>query len=412
MSLLVARQPVFDRKEQVVGYKLLYREAGYESYTCENGDVATSSVITASFLSTTFDSLAGSKKVFVNFTDTFLTEGIATLFPPEQLVIDILETGKNTDEVVAACKKLKSLGYTICVGEFALDANHEMLLNQADIVKINFLERSKNEKREIVQRYSVRNIEFLADKVENYEEYQNAFYWGYTYFQGYFFAKPQIVSSQGIQPSKLNQIRLLSILSEKEFDFAKVADIIEMDTAFSYEILKIANSSYFSRGTQIKTIKHALVRLGMADVKKWCYIAALCKEREGNHDEVINRSMIRAKFLEVLAEELGLKMKKAEYAAVGILSSLDVLLGVPMEKALLEIHLSEELSGTLLGREEAGGTLLTKSYQLILACEEGMWERVVDIAQHINIDLSRIADIHNEAIKWVLNFNQEVLVSS
>jgi len=406
MNLFIARQPIFEINGEVYGYKLSYREVGQECYSCENGDSATSSVIAGNFLSTDIESTTGGKKAFINFTESFLTMDIATLFPPEYLVIEVMETDTAIKEIINACTRIKSLGYMISVGDFAFKPGFMQLLKLADIVKVDFLTRSDQEKMDIIQKFKGGKTKFLAEKVESHEEYKKAIKWGYTYFQGYFFSKPEIVSSNTIHPSKWSQIRLMSAVNEEKIDFGKIAEIIEMDPAFSYEILRIVNSSYFSRGTTVKTIKHALIRLGIADVKKWCYITALRKETDKKYNEVIAMSMIRAKFLESLASIIGVMHKNSEYITVGILSSLDILLGSPMDVILREMHLSEDISNTLLGKND--DTALSQCYRLILECEKGNWRQVATISRELGVEIGQIAELHNEAIKWVVNFEQEL----
>jgi len=406
MDLFIARQPIFEINGDVYGYKLLYREVGEESYSCVNGDLATSSVIAGNFLSTALESTTGGKKAFINFTESFLTMDIATLFPSEYLVVEVMETDTAIEKVINACTRIKSLGYMIAVGDFVFKSDFAELLKLADIVKVDFLAKSDQEKIDIIRKNRDGKTKFLAEKVESHEDYKKAIEWGYNYFQGYFFSKPEIVSSKTIHPSKWSQIRLMSVVNEKKIDFAKIAEVIEMDPAFSYEILRIVNSSYFSRGATIKTIKHALIRLGIADVKKWCYITALRKQGDKKYDEVVAMSMIRAKFLELFSSLLGTIHNSSEYITVGILSSLDILLGSPMETILQEMHLSEDIANALLGKNDEA--VLSQSYRLILECEKGNWPQVATISKTLGVGFGQIAELHNEAIKWVVEFEKEL----
>lgn len=406
MSLFMARQPIFQGNKDVYGYKLLYREAGQESYSCTNGDLATSNVIAGNFLSTALESRTGGKKAFITFTESFLKMDIATLFPPEYLVVEVMESSGELEGIIKACTRIKSLGYMVCVGDFVFKPGFSHLLDLADIVKVDFQAKSDQEKMSIIQNFKSENRKFLAEKVESHEDYKKAIEWGYNYFQGYFFSKPEVIPSRTIHPSKLNQSRLMSAVDNQAIDFAQIAEIIEMDPAFSYEILRIVNSSYFSRGAKTKTVKHALIRLGIADVKKWCYITALRKQNDKTYNEVIAMSMIRAKFLENFTGVMGITNKSAEYITVGILSSLDILIGSPMEAILQEMQLSEEITNILLGQNNE--TVLAQSYQLILECEQGNWQRVAMICRKLGIEIIKIAEIHNEAIKWVVNFEDGV----
>ena len=92
MNLFIARQPIFDRKNVVYGYELLYREESKIAYDAKDGDMASSSVMITGFVSMGLEKLTGGKKAFVNFTENLVIEGVATIFPKEHLVVEILET--------------------------------------------------------------------------------------------------------------------------------------------------------------------------------------------------------------------------------------------------------------------------------------------------------------------------------
>ena len=111
LQKFIARQPIFDSKENLYGYELLFR-SGLENYfTCENPDHATSSVIVDSYLLFGIDTLTTGRYAFINFTNNLIIKKFATLLPSQQVVIEILETVDPTDETVSACKYLKNLGY-------------------------------------------------------------------------------------------------------------------------------------------------------------------------------------------------------------------------------------------------------------------------------------------------------------
>jgi EAL and modified HD-GYP domain-containing signal transduction protein len=112
---------------------------------------------------------------------------------------------------------------------------------------------------------------------------------GYELFQGYFFAKPVIVNSNNIPPSKINQIRLMQLLETSDPDIGDIADIIEKDVAFTYEILKLTTTTRYYRGNKINSIRQAAMLMGLSELKKWAYITII--RRIGDHDQEGNISM-------------------------------------------------------------------------------------------------------------------------
>ena len=66
MAIYVARQPIFDRKLDVVAYELLYRSDEVNQANVINDEVATARVINNSLLSFGFEQLSSQKKLFIN----------------------------------------------------------------------------------------------------------------------------------------------------------------------------------------------------------------------------------------------------------------------------------------------------------------------------------------------------------
>lgn len=83
MRVFVARQPIFNRKEQVVAYELLYRESEENVYSAKDGDQATTDLVINSFLNIGIEKLTEGKRCFVNFTESLMFSNLPTSFNPK-----------------------------------------------------------------------------------------------------------------------------------------------------------------------------------------------------------------------------------------------------------------------------------------------------------------------------------------
>lgn len=404
MDLLFARQPIFNRADVVYGYELLYRDVGTTAYAGTDGDAATSNVMIASFLSMGINELSGKRKAFINFTENMLLLEVATLFPKDQIVVEILEDVQPTEAVVDACRKLKEQGYTIALDDFIFRPGYDALIELADIIKVDFmLLQSEFDREFVVKHFGNGHIQFLAEKVETREDYQMAVDIGYTLFQGYYFSKPVIESSKGIPPSKMNHMNLIKHLEGQDPEFEEIASIIEKDVAFTYEILKIANTSYYYRGSKITSVRQAAVMLGLDELKKWAFITMFRKIGGRGQDAIVNLSVQRAKALELLAQRLGLEDHRMEFFTLGMMSMIDVLTGAPMETLLLELPLTEEAKKILLGK--FNGSKLSVCYKLILAYEKGDWDLLFDYSKKYAINVEDVAQAYFNAVLWTNDFD-------
>jgi c-di-GMP-related signal transduction protein len=312
MDIFVARQPIFDKNKEIFGYELLYRKNGKNNYFEEiNADEATSNTIINSFLVIGLKKLTKNSKAFINFSANLIKQEVMTVLPKENVVIEILEDVIVDKNLIKACKNLKDKGYIITLDDFVFENINNPLIEFADIIKVDFKKTTHEEQREIVNKFAGKNIKFLAEKVETYEDFDRAFEYGYSYFQGYFFSKPVIISGKDISPSKLIYIELIRKISETEPDFAKISQVIEKDVSLTYELLKLVNSAAFSHG-KIKSINHAISIIGINEIKKWVYLIALKNLKDNKPSEIINLALIRAEFCEIAAEKIDMKDRAAE----------------------------------------------------------------------------------------------------
>lgn len=399
MDVFIARQPIFNKNKTVYGYELLFRENANNLYISEDGDKATSNVMVGSFLNMGIENLTGGKKAFVNFTEKFIKEGIATLFPKEFLVAEILENVEPDNEIIEACKALKQAGYLIALDDFVFHNKYKELIKYADIIKIDFLSSSEIQQRLAISKPGCSNIKFLAEKIETKKDFDNAVKWGYTYFQGYFFAKPEIVSTHVLSSYKLNYLLLLNEMGSDEPEFGRLTEIIESDIAFSYEILKIVNTIEYQRVNRINSIQQALVILGFKEMKKWVSLAVMRKLGEGKPSELINYSMLRSKFMELLSERIEHQSVKSEFITLGMFSLIDVVMGMQMKDILNKMPFSDTIKDILEGH--GNGEILEECYKLILAYEQAEVEKVIEIGNKLNLTMEEIIDMYFKSISYV-----------
>ncbi len=174
MEVFVARQPIFDKKLEVWAYELLFRSGLDNFYENLDGDQASSRVITDSFLLIGMDQLTEGKRAFINFTRNLLVGEFISAIPKELVAVEILENVEPDEEVIAACKSLKQSGYLMVLDDFVFEEKFQPLIEMADIIKVELANLEAEEIQSLVQEFSSRGVEFLAEKVETREEFDRA----------------------------------------------------------------------------------------------------------------------------------------------------------------------------------------------------------------------------------------------
>ena len=397
-NVFVARQPIFDRRQKVYGYELLYRARQEENFSATNGDQATLSVIRNVLLVHGPEKLTGGKKVFINFTKNLLLNKTPFYLPKEIAVVEILEGMEVDQELLEACRHLKENHYILALDDFLWpDQEDNRLADLVDLIKVDFRQTKEEERKTIVDHFRPRGPKLIAEKTETREEFQEALDSGFAMFQGFFFSKPVIISSRDIPGFKLVYLRILKELARPELDFRVLDKVIARDPSLSYKILKYINSAFFGLRYEITSIIDALRLLGEKEIRRWASLAVLTHLGVDQPQELLRFSLLRARFCEALAAKVGLASQKSELFLMGMFSLMDVFIGRPLEEVLDDIPLTEKVKGALLGHDNDYRQL----FDLVVNYETASWEKVAALAAQLKVELQELPVLYAEAIDWV-----------
>jgi len=397
MDIYVARQPIFNRKQKVIGYELLYRSGLTNSYGNADGTEASLSVIRNTFLFMGQRIVPRPSQAFVNLTGDLLLSGVAGALPSSSTVLEILEDVEPDEAILEKCRELKETGYTLALDDYTVhNKMQQPLLELADIVKVDFMQSSQEESRAVARELGGGHKKLVAEKVETLDDFRSALAMGYTFFQGYFFSKPVIVPGTAIPGYKLNYMRLLREMNKRHLDFHSLEGVIKQDPTLCYTLLKYINSAYFGLREKITSLVSAMVLLGEQEVRRWASLVLFSLMAADKPPEVILRSLIRARLCEALAADGGLQGHQSELFLMGMFSLIDVLVGRPLADILEELYLTKEVKGALLGEENAYGIL----YALVVAYERGEWSTCFQSAAKLGVNPAVIPERYIKAVTW------------
>ncbi len=410
MHIFVARKAIFDRDSRVDAYELLYRaHAGCDKFTGNDEDGTTLDVIAGSLLTIGLSNIAAGKKAFINFGRNLLVEGLVSILPKDKVVIEVLETTEPDSEVVKCCRKLRDLGYTIALDDFVGGPQFEPLVATAKIIKVDMRLTSRAEQERLVATYQPRGIAMLAEKVETREELEWAANLGYDYFQGYFFARPDVLSQKEIQPVVVTCLQVLRLLQNLEIDFKALEKLIRKDVALTYKLFRYVNSALLSRGGDIQSIRSALVRLGEDGIRRWATIATFPRIANQKPEELVACALVRARFSENLAR-LGGDPRYPSAYLIGLFSVLDALLDQPLQEALSEVGLAPVINEVLLGAP-AADERLASIHKLLSLYEAGEWEKVRQSARSLGLTDSVVTGAYVDGTEWANEILSQLRVS-
>jgi EAL and modified HD-GYP domain-containing signal transduction protein len=389
----VARQPILTADEKVYGYELLFRD-GIENHFRETDADAASRRTLDTSLRLGLELLCDARRGFVNCTRDVLLKDYMTLLPPTLAVVEVLESVPVDDLVQAALKRLKQAGYLVALDDFAFDDPREPLIEFADIIKVDIQQTAAERGALMVKKYGSWIRHMLAEKVETREEFNAAKDAGFTYFQGYFFRRPEVLHTKEIPANRLNYLRLLRAISEPELDPREFESIIKQEVSICYRLLRYLNSAAFGIQNEVHSVRHALALLGEREVRRWVRLVATLTISENRSSELVVTAMVRARFCELLAPRV--PHGKSDLFLMGMLSMVDAILEIPMTQVVEAIPLDRETKAVLLGAPSQLGPL----YDLMLARETGDWESAVECSQKLGLSESEVAEAFWQAMQW------------
>ncbi len=394
----VARQPILTKDEKVFGYELLFRD-GIEDYFCPEDPEKASKIMLDSSLIMGLDVLCNGGRAFVNCTRDMLLKDYVTLLPSSVTVVEILESVEPDELVMAACQRLKEAGYMIALDDFAVGDRREPLTDVADIIKVDVRTTSPQERAALVKRYGPWRCRMLAEKVETREEFLEAKKAGFSYFQGYFFRKPETVKTHAVPGNQLNYIKMLQVVSKPELEPREIENAIKGEASLCYRLLRYMNSASFGFASEIHSVRHALSILGEREVRRWVRLVVTLAAGQNKSSELVLSALVRARFCELLSPKI--KHGDSDLFLLGLLSLMDSILELPMTDVLEKVPLDQETKAVLLG----GASHLRPLYQLMLAQESGDWKGTSELAKALSLSESEVAEVYWNAMRWAKEMN-------
>jgi len=400
----IARQPILNRKRELFGYELLFRNGLQNSCDGLNLEHASASVLDTSFL-IGFEKLTAGHPMFFNCPRDFLLKDYISIFPPKSVVVEILENVNPDREIVEACRHLKQAGYSIALDDFVDTPAWAPLVDLADIIKIDFRLTLQEERRAIVSRFADKQVRLLAEKVETQEEFTAAMRMGYSLFQGYFFCRPEMMQHGDLPSSKLAYLELLRAAAAPDFDIEQLALKIKHEASLTFRLLRYLNSAFFGLRSEIRSVPHALSLLGERELRKWVAVVSVGVLADGKPDELMTIPLVRGRFCELLAPLAGMPAEANDLFLMGLLSVMDAILDQPLESIMAELPVRKEIKNALLSRT---GTYW-KSLEIAIAHERADWEAVGFLMAESGLNGEEVSAMYISAVDWSTALRQGVM---
>jgi EAL and modified HD-GYP domain-containing signal transduction protein len=338
--------------------------------------------------------LIGTKKGFINVDEQVLASGVTDLLPSKITVFELLESVDINDTVIGLCGTAKKAGYEIALDDFVYHGVSP-ILGIADYIKIDVMACKKETIADISKLLKQYPSKLLAEKVETKEDFDFCYNLGFDYFQGYFFAKPSIISAKSISPTQMVLLDLSRMLA-KETEFYIIERIFRQNPELHIKLLQFINSAVFYTAQKITSIGQSIALLGYRNLQKWVTLLLFAGEGyDIKSSPLFERAVLRGRIMELLTGKVTSDVSTADTAFItGVLSLVDTLFQSPLENVLKELNLSEEINNALLHHDG----LLGKLVSVIENLEEEKYDILKESLEALHVDIEELFRIENNAI--------------
>ncbi|HWH94811.1 MAG TPA: HDOD domain-containing protein [Baekduia sp.] len=385
-EVLFARQPILDADSRLAGYELLYRGEGGS----ESPHAATSRVAASALSDLGLRQATGGAPAFINVTTEFLMAMDPLPFGPEGVVLEIAADRVPDEPLLERLGRLRQHGYMLALDGYAGQRAADPLLDFATLAKVDARVIGASGLALVVSQLRGRGIRPIANGVEAHSDHDRCVDAGFELFQGDFVCRPREVVGHNVPTASIGALRLAAGISAGDAGVEELEKAIALDPGLSLRLLRFVNSAAFSLRHQIKSVRQAIVLLGPRTVRQWAMLLLMSGIDEKRGPLLIT-ALSRGRTCEAIARRLGADDADA-YFFTGMLSVVDALLDLPIDEAIRDLPLAEDVVAALVQRAGGKGRTLTMAE----ACERGAW----DDAALPGLDASELAVLHVEALTW------------
>ena len=407
-DFFLGRQPILNRDHQLVAYELLFRDADTESANITDGVGSTASVI-AHAVQLGLGNVIGSHLGFINVDAELLASDVVNFLPKQKVVLEILETVEPTADLIARVTELAEAGFRFALDDVVACSDAvQKLLPLVDVIKVEITSMSAEKLTELARHFKSSGKTLLAEKVETQEQFALCMELGFHYFQGYYFARPTVLTGKKLSTSQIAVMQLLTKFA-CDINDAELEASIRQDPFLSLSLLRMVNAKLSGMEQPVDTLADALSVFGRSQFYRWLQIL-LCAESgqpPARATFMLSLASTRGKLMELMAA----KMNPEDHVfagtayTVGVLSLTDALFAVPMAKLVEQVSLSGPVREALLSRTGRLGDMLRLTESLERVRETGpVAARLLD---ELRLSAEDLYQLQLQSFEWSEHVNTD-----
>ncbi len=402
-KLVMAKQPIVDLNNTTIGYEFFYRDSeGKREFT--DPRFATSSVLVNILNQVGVDNSIGEAKAFINISGDILLTDILYNLPKDHFVFELAADIHMGKKEVANLELLHERGYIFALDNVRFDENYlgnfSPILPYISYVKFDTVQTDIETLQKNISLFDGKIL--IAQKIEFQEVFDAYTAMGFQYFQGYFIADIHTMEQNRLDPKHLGVIRLFNML-QSEYQIEDISKEFELHNELTLQLLQYVKSIPQFDFSGSPSVQEIITRVGPVKLMQWLMMIIYSRSSKKVDTEKSQYSIMIQNRIDTM---LGILTKleapgdgnlQAQARLVALLSLLDNVFDIEVEKTLKAFDLDFEVEGALIGREGMLGNLLS----IAIAIEEGNFATMQELLAKLELNVEDIEDILNKSLDAV-----------
>ena len=401
---IVCREAILGRDQRVVGYAFMLRNKVNERVRDSSTHIKGlyDDVLLRNLQAMQIQRLLEHRMAFVALSASSLFLPIVEQFPSEGTVYVV---GPNEDlaadpeAIFERLGHLKSLGYRLALQGSGIDlADLSSIVNLADFLLFDI---GNNDIPAIAtQLESFEELalptQFAAINITTREDFDFCLKFPFSLFRGPFITHREEWNTHCLDAARVKTVMLLNKLRH-DVELPELSKLIKQDPPLVVRLMRYVNSPGIGLLQKVGSIDHALMVLGRQKLYRWVTLM-LFTGGEANEfiRPLLENALIRARLAELLAQQKLDNGERDELFLAGMISLMDVLLGMPMEAVLKQLGLPKSFNEALLEHNGKYVPFLS----LAIACEKHDSENINELSSAIGLEEKTVNHLHIEAMVW------------
>lgn len=372
-SLNLARQPIMNRKDKILGYEFFYRD---HEGKCSIDDPrhATSSVLVNLLNQIGTASSFGDTLAFINTDGPLLLTDIIRTLPKEKFIFELSSSIRHTAQVHEAIRYYHSLGYRFALDNASFHPQYfedfAPLFEYIDYAKFDVTQTDSEQFHYLPNPYG--KMTLIAYKIEFLEMLEAYATFGFDYFQGFYFAKSHLITHHRVDPKYVDVLSLFSLL-QTDASIDQVYELFQKDNSLSLQLIQFLTSAHPEHLAGTSSLKEMIERLGKSALTQWLLLIIYSKSGTMSSGEANTYSVFAQERVSLMLKLLHLASPNPtlelieEARLTALLSLLEILMNVPLENTLQDLNPASDIKDALT----ANIGILGRIYAAVLKLEIG-----------------------------------------